>query len=482
MADDLLNYVTDNWAQILGINPAGGPWSATGVQPPAPPPAQVMRNPGMFSPSGAAEGPNFGPGGGFGGGFVPPESVPTDTVTNAMAGPIPSWDSGGGPGPGSAQAAPSPPGGGLMPGASAAPVPSNLAPGNVPVSPRPTGGGSQMAFGGPPAPYGAPGTPGGPPAPFAPAPGQPPTPQMIPGPTGPTPVPMRPPASAFGGAPQTSTAGGLAAMLGLDSPDNRRLALGAGLAGFGRGLEKVGALHPGAPAAQAVAAGAGGALTGGTQFMQHDELMKRQAQKDFFEQTINADNQWMKDKTFPYTLQHLQASTDYLNRKYGVGTAGGKNMWTSDVTQIGRMRMADQALDNEKKRHIQDLKEKREAGVDTSKELENLDEWEQKKKDDIYKGYHVDPNNYEGSKSNPINADKLTSEQQLETMPAGTYYKYTDPKTGKEVVTQRDYTSRPNTQDPLYQQQQQQQQQPQPQPSPGQPQAYDSAEEEALRG
>lgn len=244
-----------------------------------------------------------------------------------------------------------------------------------------------------------------------------------------------PPQGAMGSPPPTSTSGSLAAALGLNPQGGGMQPSGAAnpqfrsfMGGLGTGMARVGAMRPGTNAGQAFATGMGGGIQGSDA-----------ADKEFFNETIAADNQTLKNKQFPYNLAELAARTNLYNTQNANGGAKN-NPW--QMSDVGRMHTATQEANEWYGRALQTLKMKKDAGVDTTDEANSLEDRYGKVLQQKYKQYGVDPNSAKGTEKNPIDASKI-SEEQLETMPEGTYFSYQD-KDGKTQVTTRSYANAPN--------------------------------------
>ena len=245
---DIIDYVTNNWSQILGMPNGGAP-----SPPPAPPPSPPTDQ--GFSPSGVADinpltgTPRQAPMAPMPGAGAPPSPVmepPPSPQFDAssglgpMAGPIPP-QAGGSFGGGSPSQQPT-----LTPPPPMAPTPQAGAPAlqnNIPTSTGPTPPPNNIQF--------QPGNFG-----LATNPATPPPPPMAPG-----------------TAPPTATTGGglTSALANNNARPPWQNALTAGLAGLGRGMSQVGQMRPGTPAAQAFAAGAGGGLEGGINHIQQEQ-------------------------------------------------------------------------------------------------------------------------------------------------------------------------------------------------------------------
>jgi hypothetical protein len=254
---------------------------------------------------------------------------------------------------------------------------------------------------------------------------------------------LRPPQSSFAGAPPTSTLGSLAAALGISPNQRIGNAITAGLSGLGKGLTAVGQMRPGTPGAQAFAAGAGGGLTGGTEELDRQQKQRMAERKQFFDETIASNNEWLKNKTFPYNIMHLQASTNYLNGNGRNGAGGASNAW--QFSDIGRLHLAQKDAEEQFARELQTQKELRAAGVEiTEKEAKALKGRQQEILQEQYQKYKVNPDSARGTAKNPVDASKMSA-QQIETMPHGTVFSWKDPKTGETVTGTRDWSTKPNS-------------------------------------
>jgi hypothetical protein len=397
MGDGILDYLTNNWQTILGSEGAGPPQMGTQPQaPPQAPPGVLTGQP--FSPS-AAVGPNPLTG-----------SDPT-TMASLNGGALPS------PAPGPGSPTPQMPDAtlaGMSPAASGTPTnPNQFPPPN-----------STSTMGAPPPGMPTPGAPPGAP------PGVPPgRPQFV--------LPNAPP-SAGGGGIQLPPA--LASQLGATAPPPVRSnngALPTFLAALGKGLTNVGAQRPGTNAGAAFAGGMGGALTGGSNFQQEQQKDALAQHKQFFDETIASDNQSMKAAAFPYNIQHLAASTGLLQSQQNRMTqTGGSNAW--QLSDVGRLRQADQETDTWYKQQIQGLQLLKGVANQTKLQtrLDQIEAQKEKVQQQNYQKYQVNPKTAKGvSQDQPIDASKMNLSQ-MQTMPAGTWFSYVD-KDGKQQVTTR---------------------------------------------
>lgn len=199
------------------------------------------------------------------------------------------------------------------------------------------------------------------------------------------------------------------------------------MGGLGAGLSTVG----GNTAGGAFARGMGGGITGAmkTNDAQQSQLMKQRAQ--FFNETIASDNQDMKHKLFPLNVQHLMAATNRLNGQASGMT--GQGAW--QVSDVGRMHLAQTEHNAWEGREIQRLSAMRAAGIDTTDEANNFKARSDADLKQRYDMYRVDPDKAQGTQKNPIDGTKM-SLQDMHTMPAGTYFSYKDAD-GKTQTTTR---------------------------------------------
>jgi hypothetical protein len=406
MGDSILDFLSSNWASILGQpGPAGaGPTGAPppgqgygGGAPPALPPAAAMNNPGPFSPSGAVDGGALGPQPGPIPALGDAGTAPFSAAAVPPSGPGGSY--GGGPIPPSPTP---PPGGG----------PSLVTPANAAI-PGPTG----------PTPSGPPGGQGynggmtdvGPGAPLNISPNF--------GLSGANPAALPP----GGGAPPTSTTGSLARALGLlrqqqSQPNYWQSAL----AGVGRGLSAVGAQRPGASGAASFAAGMGGGLSGG---IADQEAQKKQN----FDQSSAAFKDMILAQHTDDAEAYNQARTKYFNaRATGMmsGT-GGSNAWQN--TPYGKViQVENEAQKYEKGQQI--ILQKRWALNGTSPEqqqedLQNLQKTVDGYRNRLYKSAGVDPDkaaklrDQGTAPNNPFDTKGMSLDQFHSQVPMGAWYK-----------------------------------------------------------
>ena len=328
MAGDILDFLSNNWGTILGINPAqaeaaatngpalgGGPYGGAPTPPPnslgfqgggvqtqiAPPPASVMNSAGpSFSPSGAVDQPVF-----------------TDPMSGApMPGPV-----------------------------SGAPYNVGYGGGPQPPTPPPSGPGTAAAAVNPNAPV-----PG-----FAPPPGQGYPGGAIPTSTG----PVMPGGQGYGGGSPSAlgqTAGGLSQALGLPAryeggvatPANPNIGgqfglqrppflqtqagqdmITRGLAGLGRGLSTIG----GNTGLGAFARGAGGSLTGGVNELNAQQGQLRAAQNDFYAHGSTALRDMLAADAAQNTSFVNKARANLYNSRaaqYAAGVGSGTGAYQND--------------------------------------------------------------------------------------------------------------------------------------------------------
>jgi hypothetical protein len=260
---------------------------------------------------------------------------------------------------------------------------------------------------------------------------------------------LRPPPSAYAERPPLTHLADLAAALGISKQQRIGNAITAGMAGLGKGLTAVGQARPGASGAQMFAAGAGGGLSGGIEEVDRQQKQRMAERKQFFDETIASNNEWLKNKTFPYNIMHLQASTNYLNGNGRNGT-GNSNAW--QMSDIGRMHLAQTDANAQFGREQQALKLKmqmyKDAGEEVPQEdiaeLKGLKNRQQEILKEKYDYYKVNPKTAKGTAENPIDVSKMGA-QQIETMPHGTVMSWKDPKTGETVTGTRDWLTRPNS-------------------------------------
>jgi hypothetical protein len=434
---DILDYLSNNWSQLLGIGPAGAeaaasdpniarnmasmqnPNDAPPPPPPQPPPqsaAPPVLNGGALGSPTPVQTTSIGP---------PPPPPPTNpAVGNSGAGdfgPNMSFDQ------------------------RAAPVQADIANGTAdaqgpnytdfsrnPNQPNPAAAGGGTV----PAAISGPG---------AMMPRLSPSMIRAPNGGGPSPAPP-PPASAInpaGGPPITNTSGGLASSMGLGSPQNN---IQVALSGLGRGLSAVGAQRPGATGAASFAAGAGGALQGGVATQIQQEQMARQQQNDLFNQKSTAFKDWMQNNIDTSRAKYFDAFA-----KQKAGGAAGSNAW--QATPYGRAQALETMLDNWENREGLRLKSKWAAEGSTPEQVQaDLDNLKKQKDQERARRaplLGIDPDEHLNGTSpeHPFDFNKLSPQQRLD-VPDSAYYKYHDPSDPKadkngDVIKQRDWLTTP---------------------------------------
>lgn len=260
-----------------------------------------------------------------------------------------------------------------------------------------------------------------------------------------------PPASVMsqpGGPPVTNTSGGLMSSLGFN-PN----AMQIGFAGLGRGLSAVGAQPDGTSAGRSFAAGAGGALTGSNQQVEHNQAQVRQQQNDLFNQKSTAFKDWVEGEKLGNQTMIDQARAKYFEafaaqKKAG---AGGSNAWQN--TPYGKAQALEKMLDTWENQQRLQLNAKWKAVGSTPEEVQsdlaNLQKQKEAERTRRSKALGIDPDEHlNGTTSDkPFDFNKLTPQQRLD-VPDGAFYKYHDPSDPKadksgDVIKQRDWLSTP---------------------------------------
>jgi hypothetical protein len=231
---------------------------------------------------------------------------------------------------------------------------------------------------------------------------------------------------------------------------------GPALAALGKGLTAAGDVHPGTFAGAAFAKGLGGAITGGEEEKKREQERARQAwhdklleESDFFKNTVSAYHAELEGKVLPYKLGQMQANIDWLSARAGnAGNPLAKASSAWQLSDIGRLHNANKDAEAEITRTLQGLKEAREAGVDTTKQLESWEATQEKIRQKHYRAYGVDPKTAKGtSQDNSVDVTGMPRDHML-AMPDGTFYKYKDagnPKADKDgyVYKRRNYRATP---------------------------------------
>ena len=428
MAGDILDFLSNNWGTILGINPAqaeaaatngpalgGGPYGGAPTPPPnslgfqggnaqtpiAPPPASVMNSAGpSFSPSGAVDQPVF-----------------TDPMSGApMPGPV-----------------------------SGAPYNVGYGGGPQPPTPPPSGPGTAAAAVNPNAPV-----PG-----FTPPPGQGYPGGEIATSTG----PVMPTGQGFGGGSSSAlgqTAGGLGQALGLPAPRyeggvatpaNPNIGgqfglqrppflqtqagqdmITRGLAGLGRGLSTIG----GNTGLGAFARGAGGSLTGGVNELNAQQGQLRAAQNDLFLHSSTAFRDMLASQAADNTAEYNKARSQYFSARATQMQLGGSgtNAWQN--TPYGKViQVENEAQKYEKGQQI--ILQKRWAMNGSTPEqqqqdLDNLQKQTDSYRGRLYKQAGIDPDKAEKLKDMGTSSDKpfqtkgMTLQQFDSQVPMGGWY------------------------------------------------------------
>jgi hypothetical protein len=263
----------------------------------------------------------------------------------------------------------------------------------------------------------------------------------IPTNTGPTPLPpgaplniqpvMQPPASTFANGPPTSTNGSLAAALGINR-DRIGNAISAGMAGLGRGLTAVGQARPGASGAQMFAAGAGGALEGGTHQTNLQEAQARQAKMDAFLMSSNAFKDWIAARHADNEEELSKAHAAYFgSRAQQLMTGGGSGAWQN--TPYGKVISAEiQAQRFAKAGQIVMMKQWTQNGSTPEQQkadLEKLQKDTDAFRSRLYKSAGIDPDKAEKLKNmgsdenNPFDTKGMSIHQFNEQVLMGQWFK-----------------------------------------------------------
>lgn len=435
MGDGILDFIDNNWGQLLGIGPANAaPGPAT--PPPMPPPtmAPPPMPPQVVDQSGkgdmASMAPNVGPQGpppaSFDQRFGQPQQDPN--VLAALTAPG--------------------------------------APGGVPVRP-----GDQYTGVSPGDPGASGGSGGRPPMP-------PPGMAMPPG------GPPMPPPSAMnqGGAPSPSGGGGLAGLLGIDPRVLQQAA-----AGVGKGLTAVGQQKPGTFGGTSFAAGMGGGLQGAVAQQDVQHAQARAQENDLFNQKSTAFKDWMAAEKLGDEKTMTAARAKYYDSLAAMRANGatGSNAWQN--TPYGKAAALEKMLDNWENQQRLQLQAKWKATGSTPEEIKSdladIAKKKEAERDRRSKALGINPNEYKKgtSKDESFDMEKL-SPQQRAIMPDGAWYRYKapgDPKADKDgyVYKQRDWLAQPPHPgwEPPGPQQPQPQSAPGGQPSPYQVEANDAA-------
>jgi hypothetical protein len=299
-----------------------------------------------------------------------------------------------------------------------------------------------QAPGATPAPAVAPPAPGGaPPLPYQNVGGLPPNAPPPPGPPlniapqlGATPVATPPPGAMV--APPPTAAGGLARQLGIappGGPPTWETALATGMAGLGRGLSAVGAARPGASGAQMFAAGAGGALQGGTAFQQQQQAQQRQAKLDAFNMSSGYFKDMIAAKQEENMEAYRQAQAKFLGaRATNIQNGGtGTNAWQN--TPYGKtIQVENEAQKYEKGQQI--ILQKRWALNGTSPDQQQADIDQLQKNVDgyrqrLYKTAGINPDDAQKLKDmgtspdNAFDTKGMTLQQFNDQVPMSGWYK-----------------------------------------------------------
>jgi hypothetical protein len=243
-----------------------------------------------------------------------------------------------------------------------------------------------------------------------------------------------PPAAAMTGAPNLTTLGNgnLNMALGLTRPpDPFENAVVSGMAGLGRGLSAVGAMRPGANAAQAFAAGAGGSIEGavGMQQQQEHEQFTRASQQ--FHNMIERAN--AKDIHGYRTAQaaYLQARAKLMDQS-GAGPGRGKfdNPYSRVAYVDAQMLKLEQTQQAQRE---YDVKRREAQGNFVSDD--EMKSWmdrdnaiREQRRNDEYGRMGVNPNQAQKfrtmglSRDNPFPTDNMSREEFEANVPQGAYF------------------------------------------------------------
>lgn len=403
MGDSILDFLSSNWASILGqpgpagAGPSGAPGQGYGggAAPPPLPPAAAMNNSGPFSPSGAVDG-----------GALTPEQVAGPDLaplvgTNPLPGPQgPGGSYGGGPNP--MPPAPPPGGGGpslVTPANAAIPTPT----GPTPPAGPPNGAGYNRGV-----------TDVGPGAPLNITPNF--------GLSGANPPTLPPP----GGGPATNPGSLMRALGLLREQQQRPNYLQSALAGIGHGLSAVGAQRPGTTGAASFAAGMGGGLTGG---IADQEFQK----KRMFDQSSTALRDMVLAKNSDNAESYNQARAAYFNSRATQAMTGGTGSGAWQNTPYGRVMAAEKdALQYQKELRVMMLGQwsKNETTPETqAKDIANMKKEVDDYRQGLYKAAGVNPKEAENiltrgtTPDNAFDTKGMTMAQFNSQVLLGHYYK-----------------------------------------------------------
>ena len=413
MADGILDYLENNWSQILGM---GGP-----TVPPAPPPAQNQGP--QFSPSGVLD-TNALTGSPVGVPGAPPAAPTFNDPMSGLSMPgsagIPSAPSSPVAGiPGIATPANAATGPGIPGPTGPTPVGTSLmvTPNNVGY-----GGGSPINIGQatPPAPPGGPAPPTATTGSLGGALGLPPNYE------GATATPANPYANgAFGNPPAQPGQ--------LPNMQNARANMLTNFrAGLGKGLTNVGNVRPGTPAAGAFAAGAGGGLTGGLAQANAQQQQLLQMKNTLFYQSSTAFRDMLAAQQADNQEAYRKAQAQYLQaRSTSIGLGGtGTNAWQN--TQYGKtIQVENEAQKYEKGQQIILQKRWQMNGTTPDEQQNDLDRLQtnvEAYRQRLYKQAGVDPNQAEKLKTmgttsdNPFDTKGMTLNQFNSQVPMGAWF------------------------------------------------------------
>lgn len=246
-----------------------------------------------------------------------------------------------------------------------------------------------------------------------------------------------PPYPGTGGPQTMNGGGGFAGALGI-SPN----AWGQTAAALGKGLSAVGAQRPGTFGAASFAAGMGGALTGGVEEANKQQEQARQAWRDtllanhqFFGDTIAGFRAELEGEAFPYKLGEMQARINWETSRAiasGANPALAKASASWRMSDVGRMKQALDQANTEYKAWLSGRQDLLRAGTDLKPmSEEDMEKKQEQFRQNNYTRFGVDPKTAKGlSKDNAIDVTGK-SDEEMQTMPQGTHYKYKDPKDPK---------------------------------------------------
>jgi hypothetical protein len=253
-----------------------------------------------------------------------------------------------------------------------------------------------------------------------------------------------PPPPSTGQGPVTSTTGnGLAGALGLNNDQWR-----AKMAGLGRGLSAVGNIRPGTPAVAALAAGAGGTLTGQNQAQDTQIAQARAKQNDAFSQDLQTKNYdisklkaAISTKMMNEKIPFWQTRTDVLKTK--AAQDASSKAW--QMSEPGKYHTAETEIQQHEKGLLALYRDEIKDAT-LSGDKERLDKVRKVVQDGVedfrqktYKKYSLDPKKAEDAAKKGF----VGTEDQIKHLPPGT--PFWDPKSGTTLKRKKDQFSEPVT-------------------------------------